>query len=86
MRVELHRRVLKLEGRASLPCPRSVERWLTKTDGMSRNLETGGSHPDRRAPSPVQQRGFANRGRDRERARLGGGAMKSATADLAGDE
>jgi hypothetical protein len=45
MRVELHRRVLKLEGRASLPCPRSVERWLTKTDGMSRNLETGEAIP-----------------------------------------
>ena len=40
MRVELRRRVLKLEGRAS-SCPRSVECWLTKTDGMSRNLETG---------------------------------------------
>ena len=45
MRVELHRRVLKLEGRASLPCPRSVERWLTKTDGMSRNLGTGEAIP-----------------------------------------
>ena len=45
MRVELHRRVLKLEGRASLRCPLSVERWLTKTDGMSRNLETGEAIP-----------------------------------------
>jgi hypothetical protein len=45
MRVELRRRVLKLEGRASLPCPCSVERWLTKTDGMSRNLETGEAIP-----------------------------------------
>lgn len=41
MRVELHRRVLKLEGWALSSCPRSVERWLTKTDGMSRNLATG---------------------------------------------
>jgi len=45
MRVKLHRRVLKLEGRASLPCPRSVEHWLTKADGMSRNLETGEAIP-----------------------------------------
>jgi hypothetical protein len=45
MRAGLNRRVLKLEGRASLPCPRSVERWLTGTDGMSHNLQTGETIP-----------------------------------------